>query len=110
MQLTPDIVNYNFEHTIRKGHSMTPKTLITPSSHWHADRQPDPYGDRYDCERTETVMGHLSDDELASAMFVCNHRESLESIGYLTAAKDRIRWLSRALERALAAASPQSNI
>ena len=42
-------------------------------------------------------MGHYSDDELANAFYLYDHRTGLESISYLQAAKDRIRWLSRQL-------------
>ncbi|MDB5412108.1 MAG: hypothetical protein JWR10_443, partial [Rubritepida sp.] len=72
----------------------------TPASKWRADGDPDPHGRRYDCERAALVMGHLTDDQLANAMFLCDHRTSFDSMSYLTAAKDRIRWLSRALAQA----------
>jgi hypothetical protein len=74
----------------------------TPAARWRDDGQPDPHGHRYDGERARTIMGHLSDDELANAVYLCNHRTSLDSMGLLAAAKDRIRWLSRALVRATA--------
>lgn len=70
----------------------------TPSARWKQDGQPDPHGNRYECERSDLIMGQHTDDELANSLFLCNHRASLDSIGLLTAAKDRILWLSRALE------------
>jgi hypothetical protein len=45
-------------------------------------------------------MGHRTDDELANAVYLYDHRSGLESIGLLTAAKERIRWLSRRLVEA----------
>lgn len=76
--------------------------------------KPDPHGKRYDCERANLCMGDLTDDELANGVFL-HGNEPLDidkvmskapgyhpSIAWLTAAKDRIRWLSRALEQALA--------
>ncbi|MDH4581434.1 hypothetical protein E8F20_06030 [Pseudomonas sp. BN415] len=87
---------------------MTQQTQGTPSATWRAKNQPDPHGDRYNCERAALCMGSLTDDQLANAVFMCDHRTSLESIAYLTAAKDRIRWLSRKLEEV--GAAPQSSI
>lgn len=75
-------------------------SLDTPAAKW----QEDPHGDSYECKRSDLPLGHLSDDALANAVFLHNHRElDLEailsgqpsSIGLLTAAKERIRWLSR---------------
>lgn len=83
--------------------------LGTPGSRWAASGEPDPHGTRYDCERAALVMGDLTDDELANAVFMHgNERQTMAdlvggatpAIGYLTAAKDRIRWLSRALAAA----------
>jgi hypothetical protein len=84
-----------------------------PASKWRADGASDPHGDRYDCERADLCMGHLTDDELANAVYLSGDQSQEErlhcmlsglptSTVYLTAAKDRIRWLSRALEKALA--------
>jgi hypothetical protein len=81
---------------------LAPSPAATPGAKWRAEGSPDPHGARFDCERADLCMGDLTDDELANALFVCDHRRSLDSIGYLTAAKDRIRWLSRALEKAQA--------
>lgn len=91
----------------------------TSSSQWAANGSPDPHGDRYACERAALAMGDLTDDELANAVFMHgNEQPSIADlmagkaflpIAYLTAAKDRIRWLSRALvaaQVALAARQP----
>lgn len=85
-------------------------TAATPSAQWRAKGEPDPHGNRYDCERASLCMGDLSDDELANEVFLRGDGKTpigdivsgkaLPSIAYLTAAKDRIRWLSRKLEEA----------
>ncbi len=81
----------------------------TPAAKWRADDEADPHGTRYNCERAALTLGTLTDDELANAVFVHDHRftnvEAIlrgepSSIALLTAAKERIRWLSRALEAA----------
>ncbi|MCW3733619.1 hypothetical protein, partial [Burkholderia cenocepacia] len=63
-------------------------------------------------ERAALTLGTLTDDELANAVFMHgNERPPIQDviagtafmpIVYLTAAKERIRWLSRALETARA--------
>ncbi|EPS1221645.1 hypothetical protein ACVBR5_000871 [Burkholderia cenocepacia] len=85
---------------------------VTPSAKWRVDGEPDPHGTRYDCERAALTLGTLTDDELANAVFMHgNERPPIQDviagtafmpIVYLTAAKERIRWLSRALEAARA--------
>ncbi len=84
----------------------------TPAAKWRIDGEPDPHGTRYDCERAALTLGTLTDDELANAVFMHgNERPPIQDviagtafmpIVYLTAAKERIRWLSRALETARA--------
>lgn len=70
----------------------------TPSSRWAENGSPDPHGDAYNsCERARLPMGHMTDDELANAVYLLAPHTSLGSIPYLTAAKERIRWLSRRL-------------
>lgn len=90
----------------------------TPSSNWKANGEVDPHGDRYACERAKLALGHLTDDELANAVFMGANepldirRMMAEDPDYhapmalLTAAKDRIRWLSRALDQALEGNAP----
>ncbi|MGA0610071.1 hypothetical protein [Caldimonas sp. KR1-144] len=85
-------------------------TQQTPSAEWRAAGEPDPHGDRYDCERAALAMGNLTDDVLANEAFLnYNARPPLQDllsgsaippIAWMTAVKDRIRWLSRALEKA----------
>ncbi len=89
----------------------------TPSSRWVANGEPDPHGKQYDCERAALAMGDYTDDELANAVFLHgNERPSIADMGagkalpaiaYLTAAKDRIRWLSRRLAEATTPAAPK---
>ena len=75
-------------------------TESTPAAQWRERGEKDPFGDEYNCPRSALPKGKLTDDELANAMFLCDHRNSLESIGWLTAGKERIRWLSRRLVEA----------
>ena len=91
----------------------------TPSSHWRAEGQADPYAGHYDCERAALAMGNLTDDELANAAFAnYDVRSPLQDIiagkayspiAYMTAAKDRIRWLSRSLEKATSELATESH-
>lgn len=85
----------------------------TPAATWRAAGEPDPHGDRYDCERAALCMGSLTDDELANGAFM-NYDQPLNvpgilagthssPIAWMTAVKDRIRWLSRALVQATTA-------
>lgn len=82
----------------------------TPSSKWQASGESDPHGDAYNCARDQLRLGDLTDDEMANAVFLYgNSRPPIEDvisgkahmpIVYLTAAKERIRWLSRQLHQA----------
>lgn len=83
---------------------------LTPDALWRLNGEEDPHNDAYDCERNALTLGHLTDDELANAVFLHHndHPTPMEilagvatsGIVYLTAAKDRIRWLSRQLAKA----------
>lgn len=73
----------------------------TAAARWRGEGKPDPHGDRFNGERAALTKGELTDDELANAVFLCDHRTSFESIVWLTAAKERIRWLSRKVESLL---------
>mgnify|MGYP003630960618 CR=1 FL=1 len=64
----------------------------TPGARWREAGEPDPHGDLFNQERARLCMGHVTDDELANEVFL------KPTIGNLTAAKERIRWLSRRLE------------
>jgi hypothetical protein len=67
----------------------------TPAAKWRVDGQPDPHGRQYDCERAALTLGHLTDDEMANEVFL---RPTIMNV---TAAKERIRWLSRKLVEAI---------
>ena len=84
----------------------------TVAAKWREEGKEDPHGTQYDCVRATLVMGDLTDDELANAVYLHGDIYSSMSdvisgkaimpIVYLTAAKDRIRWLSRQNEALLA--------
>lgn len=83
----------------------------TPSSLWVIKGEEDPHGKRYDCRREDLTLGGLTDDELANGAFM-NYDQPLDisrvlsdpnyypPIAWMTAVKDRIRWLSRRLQEA----------
>lgn len=83
--------------------------IYTPGARWRQEGQQDPHESKYDCMRSELTLGDLTDDELANEVFLKGDRTpKLEDIiagtakppiVYLTAAKERIRWLSRQLHR-----------
>lgn len=79
----------------------------TPAALWRGQGEPDPHGTQYECQRSELTMGALTDDELANGAFM-NYDQPLNVAGimagthsspiaWMTAVKDRIRWLSRQL-------------
>lgn len=65
--------------------------MTTPAAHWREAGETDPHEGMYDCERHELCKGDSTDDELANEVFLS------PDIVNLTAAKERIRWLSRQL-------------
>ncbi|WP_146147092.1 hypothetical protein [Photobacterium kishitanii] len=77
----------------------------TPSSRWYENDREDFHKGVYDCERHELDLGDLTDDELANDVFLFGNSKpaiceilagtAKMPIVYLTAAKERIRWLSR---------------
>lgn len=79
----------------------------TPAANWREIGQADPHGSDYNCERAKLCMGNLTDDELANGAFMnYDRRPPIQSvisgrahmpIAWMTAVKDRIRWLSRKL-------------
>lgn len=86
----------------------------TPAAKWRQEGQADPHGDHYSCQRAALTLGEYTDDELANGVFL-HGNEPLNinallrktpgyhsAIVWLTAAKDRIRWLSRSLEESSA--------
>lgn len=88
----------------------------TPSSRWLVDGEPDTFPKLINKERGDLMLGDHTDDELANAIFMygnpCDHEKTrrlingeLTDMAYLTAGKERIRWLSRHLEASLKANS-----
>ncbi|MHC8321189.1 hypothetical protein ACYZT4_10890 [Pseudomonas sp. GB2N2] len=86
----------------------------TPAAKWRQEGQVDPHGEHYNCQRAALTLGELTDDELANGVFL-HGNEPLNinallrktpgyhsAVVWLTAGKDRIRWLSRALEESAA--------
>lgn len=84
----------------------------TPAAQWREKGEPDPHAGQYDCERARLTLGQYSDDELANGAFM-NYDQPLDvkramsgdktyhpPIAWMTAGKDRIRWLSRSLVKA----------
>jgi len=90
----------------------------TPSARWKQEGEADPHAGHYDVERAQLALGHLTDDELANGAFM-NYDGVLDvqrilagdpdyhsPIAWMTAVKDRIRWLSRKLEEQTARGQP----
>jgi hypothetical protein len=89
----------------------------TPAAAWRVEGEEDPHGTRYDTERADLVLGHLTDDQLANAAFMgydlplnidrvlAKDPNYYTPIALMTAVKDRLRWLSRKLEEARESAS-----
>lgn len=67
-------------------------TTGTPAAQWRENTEPDPHGDSFRVQRARLAKGHLTDDQLANAVFM------EPTIPMLTAAKERIRWLSRRVD------------
>lgn len=96
----------------RKAERMLTATS-TPSSRWAEAGEPDPHNDRYgvDRQRSDLCLGNLTDDELANEAYLnYDVRPTIHELiagtrhtplVYMTAVKERIRWLSRNLEAAL---------
>jgi hypothetical protein len=90
----------------------------TPAATWREKGEADPHGTDYDRKRAALTLGKLTDDELANGVFM-NGDQKMDMrrllggdpgyhppIVWLTAAKERIRWLSRALVKAAADSQP----
>ena len=87
--------------------NLSPLRDPTPGHRWEVD----PHKGHYDCERDDLVLGEYTDDELANYAF--NHydrpldvaRILAQDPGYhspiarMTGVKDRIRWLTRQLDK-----------
>lgn len=87
--------------------------VSTPSSRWFVEAAgEDPFPELINKERGDLCMGNHTDDELANGVFLYGDMSEEDkyramvtgkpsSIVYLTAGKERIRWLSRHLESSL---------
>lgn len=83
----------------------------TSAAEWRVKGEEDPHAGLLDVERAKLPMGDYTDDQLANAVFMYGNVEptldqllsgtAKTPLVYLTAAKERIRWLSRQLDRAL---------
>lgn len=89
--------------------ALVPERNPTPGHHWKGDE--DPHKGRYDCTRDDLTLGEITDDELANYAFL-KYDQPLDIVaimtqdpGYhapiviMTAVKDRIRWLTRQLDK-----------
>lgn len=91
-------------------------SLKTPSSRWLVDGDEDSFPKLINEERGSLMLGNYTDDELANAIYLhgnpCDAEKTrrllkgdITDIAFLTAGKERIRWLSRHLEAQLKANS-----
>lgn len=85
--------------------------MLDPRAPGHCldDKAWQEFSERYGAlSRSDLCRGDLSDFALANAQFICD-RYSVDLIAYQTAAKDRIRWLSVQLGKALRASQQIEN-
>lgn len=76
----------------------------TPNAAWMVNGEADPFDGRYNCERSALPMGEMTDYEFANKMYLHGDEQPTlqellagtkkRPIVWLTAGKDRIRWLS----------------
>ena len=78
-------------------------TEATPGARWREEGKPDPHVNHYDVDRARLAGGQFTDDEVAFKVGMLSPRD-LDHEAVLSMAKDRIRWLSRALASASPAA------
>ena len=90
------------------------RAVTTPAAYWGVESaSEDPFPELINRERGSLCLGNHTDDQLANEVFMYGDMTPEEkvramitgkcsSVAYLTAAKERIRWLSRHLEAALA--------
>lgn len=93
--------------------AMSLLTQRTPAARWREEGKEDDFAELTNMERAQLPLGDFTDDELANAMFLhadAAHTDRLMQdviagrarmpIVYITAAKERMRWLSRKLDAA----------
>lgn len=84
------------------------KVSDTPAAEWRVSGEEDPHKGKYECKRSELTLGNLTDDQLANEVFMYgDNKPTMQElmagtakmpVVYLTAGKERIRWLSRLSE------------
>lgn len=100
-----DIRSLN-EHIVKLIHGVPE----TPANYWSEEGKVDPHKGHYEGTRLSLGLGWLTDDELANGAFM-HYNDPLDvqgimagtaisPISWMTATKDRIRWLSRKLMKA----------
>lgn len=67
----------------------------TPFSRWREGGRPDPFGNRFNNGYEKLTHGNLNHERIAKALIY--FRSDFMFIGWLTAGKERLRWLSRSL-------------
>lgn len=87
------------------------KHSITPANFWSLFGEKDPHGDQYNHERSKLALGRFSDDEIANGIFMnFDQRPDMMQViagkaftpqTWMTAGKERIRWLSRQVTQLL---------
>lgn len=81
----------------------------TPANRRAHTGEEDPFANYLDKERADLALGHLTDDEIANAIFMnydvfpsiqdLASGKGMMPIVYMTGGKERIRWLSRQVTR-----------
>lgn len=74
----------------------TPHFSEPVAGHWTTDEGTEMANRYAEMDRADLGMGHLTDLEMANAIYMADRR-SLDLIMLQTAAKERIRWLSAQL-------------
>ena len=75
------------------------ETSSTPFNAWSLNGEPDPHGDYYIGGRLAIMHGKMPDHVISVALEMPNLGHSVGGSMFLTAAKERLRWLSRMVER-----------
>lgn len=75
--------------------------MTTPFNNWSEEAKEDPHGDHYHGDIVDIAMGDMPDVFIATQIESRITMSGVSSTVYLTAAKERLRWLSRAVQNAL---------
>lgn len=76
------------------------ETSSTPFNAWSLNGEPDPHGDYYIGGRLAIMHGKMPDHVMSVALEMPNLGHSVGGSMFLTAAKERLRWLSRMVKMA----------